>query len=62
MGLPKRGELRQFEDLRVSWRIRGGGVFEAIVDTQMHPMCSFQGRHVSVKEIGNIMSYVFLTV
>ena len=62
VGLPKRGGLRQFQDLRGSWRKRGGGVFEGIVDTLMHPMCGFHGRHVSVKEIGNIMSYVFLTV
>ena len=27
-GLPKRGELRQFADLRGSWRKRVGGVFE----------------------------------
>ena len=56
VGLPKRGELRHFEDLRGSWRKRGGGVFGGIVDTPMHPVCSFHGRHVSVREIGNIMS------
>ena len=62
VGLPKRGELRQSKDLRGSWRKRRGGVFGGIVGTPMHSMCSFHGRHVSVREIGNIMSYVFLTV
>ena len=62
VGLPKRGELRHFKDLRGSWRKREGGVFGGIVDTPMHPVCSFDGRQVSVREIGNIMSYVFLTV
>ena len=61
MGLPKRGKLRQFEDLRGSWKKRGVGVFGGIVDTPVHPMCSFHGRHVSVRKIGNI-SYVFFTV
>ena len=61
MGLPKRGELRHFEDLRKSWQKRGDDAFGGIVDTPMQPMCSFHGRHVLVREIGNIMSYVFLT-
>ena len=60
-GCLKGGELRYFEDLRASWRKREGGVFGGIVDTPMHPVCIFHGRHVSVREIGNIMSYVFLT-
>ena len=59
MGLPKRRELRQSEDFRESWRKRGGGNFGGIVDTPMHSMCSFHGKHVSVREIGNIMSFVF---
>ena len=31
------------------------------VGTPIHPMCSFDGRHVSIRETGNTMLYVFLT-
>ena len=37
-GLPKKGGLGQFADLRGAWQERGGGVFERGIDAPMHTM------------------------
>ena len=62
VGLPKRGELRQFCRFKRVLAKKRGWCFCGRLDSPMHPICSFHGRHVSVRETGNIMSYVFLTV
>ena len=60
--LPKWGKYRQFADLRASWRKRRRWCFWERADTPMLPMCSFHGRHVLVRETGNMAWYVFVTV
>ena len=60
-GLPKRGEFRQFANLRGSWRKREGGVFEGGLIFQ-GTLCVVS--MVDTSQSGRLVtsSHVFLTV